>query len=354
MYRRVIVMEVKEHYALVMGEDGQIVRIRYKDGMKIGDCIYILEEDLYQEEKTEYPEHPALVPFERKKEKTKKPHPFFKQITAVAAAAALFFALFTWAMRPGTAYAMVTVDGTKNVEMTLDKKHVVKDALSRDGSFTEKEMKTLVGQKVDAAEHYAEPEEGTSVIGYTLCRTESEEETEALQRYLERIFGTEGVIYVCGSQEDIQKAEKSGKSLGLYLTEQAVREDNLDRIQNRLPEEKIWELLKKQPVLMEDDEIKENIDKAWNSYQETVVDEDDDTDERDREAEEEREIEENEPEMEVPEKEETESPFTAEPEVEKQDAGQEEVEEPDDWEEPEQPEMEDVEIEEIEESEIED
>ena len=75
MYHKVMVMEVKEHYALAMGEDGQIVRIRYKAGMQIGDCIYILEEDLYQEEKTEYPEHPALVPFETKKEKAKKLYP---------------------------------------------------------------------------------------------------------------------------------------------------------------------------------------------------------------------------------------------------------------------------------------
>ncbi len=351
MYRKVMVMEVKEHYALAMGEDGQIVRIRYKDGMKIGDCIYILEEDLYQKEKIEYPEHPALVPFETKKEKAKKPHPFWKQITAVAAAAALFIALFTWAMKPGTAYAMVTVDGDKNVEMTLDKKHVVKGALSRDNSYTEKEIKTLVGQKVDAAENYVEARKGTAVIGYTLCRTASEEETEALHRYLERIFGTEGVIYVCGSKEDIQKAEKSGKSLGIYLTEQAVSEDNLDSIQNRLPEEKIWELLKKQPVLMQEDEIKEYIDNAWSRYQETVFEEEDDTDESDSEAEEEIEIEEDEPEMEVPEKEEAESPFTTNPEVEKPDAETEEFEEADDWEEPEQQDVDDIEVEE---SEIED
>lgn len=354
MYRKVMVMEVKEHYALAMGEDGQIVRIRYKAGMQIGDCIYILEEDLYQEEKTEYPEHPALVPFETKKEKVKKPHPFWKQITAVAAAAALFIALFTWAMKPETAYAMVTVDGNKNVEMTLDKKHVVKDALSRDGSITEKEAEKLVGQKVDILEEYfeevTEPEE-TAVVGYALCGTSSKEEEEALQRRLERIFGTEGVIYIGGSKEDAEAARKAGKSLGIYLAEQAVSEDNLDSIQNRLPEEKIWELLKKQPVLMQEDEIKEYIDNAWSRYQETVFEEEDDTDESDSEAEEEIEIEEDEPEMEVPEKEEAESSFTTNPEVEKPDAETEEFEEADDWEEPEQQDVDDIEVEE---SEIED
>lgn len=46
MYHKGIVMEVKEKYALVMAEDGQILRVFYKDGMKTGDCIYILEEDI--------------------------------------------------------------------------------------------------------------------------------------------------------------------------------------------------------------------------------------------------------------------------------------------------------------------
>lgn len=332
MYRKVIVMEVKEQYALAMGEDGQIVRIRYKAGMQIGDCIYILEEDLYQEEKTE---------------KAKKPYPFWKQITAVAAAAALFIALFTWTMKPGTAYAMVTVDGNKNVEMTLDKKHVVKDALSRDGSITEKEAEKLVGQKVDILEEYFEEvteQEETAVVGYALCGTSSKEEEEALQRRLERIFGTEGVIYIGGSKEDAESAQKAGKSLGIYLTEQAVSEDNLDSIQNRLPEEKIWELLKKQPVLMQEDEIKEYIDNAWSRYQETVFEEENDADES--EAEEEIEMEEDEP-----EKEKAESSFTSNPEMEKPDAETEEFEEADDWEEPEKQDVDDVEIEE---SEIED
>lgn len=213
-------------------------------------------------------------------------HPFWKQLTAVAAAAALFAVLFTWSMKPGTAYAMVTVDGVKNVELTLDKKHVVKDALSRDGSFTEQEMETLVGQKVNAAQNYADAEkEGTAIIGYALCRTTSEEETEALQRSLEQVFGTDGVLYMCGSKEDAEKAKKAGKSLGIYLAEQAVSEDDLDRIQSDLSEKEIWELLKKQPMLMEDEETKEKIENAWSRYQEDVLEDDDDTEESDREEE---------------------------------------------------------------------
>ena len=50
MYLKVLVMEIKEDYCLAMTEDGAVVRIRKKDGMKVGRRIYILREDLRNKE----------------------------------------------------------------------------------------------------------------------------------------------------------------------------------------------------------------------------------------------------------------------------------------------------------------
>lgn len=50
MYHKVIVMEIKEKYALVMTKDGGVLRVMRKDGMKVGDRIYILEEDILKED----------------------------------------------------------------------------------------------------------------------------------------------------------------------------------------------------------------------------------------------------------------------------------------------------------------
>lgn len=50
MYLKVLVMEIKEDYCLGMTEDGAVVRIRKKDGMKVGRRIYILREDLRNKE----------------------------------------------------------------------------------------------------------------------------------------------------------------------------------------------------------------------------------------------------------------------------------------------------------------
>ena len=62
MYHKVIVMEIKETYALVMAEDGQILRVVYKDGMKVGDCIYILEEDILKKDSFKEENHASIIP----------------------------------------------------------------------------------------------------------------------------------------------------------------------------------------------------------------------------------------------------------------------------------------------------
>lgn len=38
MYHKVIILEIKGGYALAMTEDGEIIRIKKKAGMKVGGC----------------------------------------------------------------------------------------------------------------------------------------------------------------------------------------------------------------------------------------------------------------------------------------------------------------------------
>ena len=147
---------------------------------------------------------------------------------------------------------MVTVDGNKNVEITLDKKHVVKDALSRDGSITEKEAEKLVGQKVDILEGYfeevTEPEE-TAVVGYALAVLR-----QRRGRSTAKTFGTDfwyrrRDLY-WGAKGMQRQPKKAGKSIGIYLAERAVSQEDLSKIINDCVQKKeILELLKKQPNL---------------------------------------------------------------------------------------------------------
>ena len=110
MYHKVIVMEIKETYALVMAEDGQILRVVYKDGMKVGDCIYILEEDILKKDSFKEENHASIIPFVERKKTGNQHKTLWKKMVAVAAAFALFVTSFAVLLKPEKAYAMVSVD----------------------------------------------------------------------------------------------------------------------------------------------------------------------------------------------------------------------------------------------------
>ena len=140
-------MEIKETYALVMAEDGQILRVVYKDGMKVGNRIYILEEDILKKDSFKEENHASIIPFAERKKTGNQHKTFWKKMVAVAAACALFVTSFAVLSKPEKAYAMVSVDGEKAVEVVLNQKNRVKEADSKNDSLTGEEKKETEGEQ---------------------------------------------------------------------------------------------------------------------------------------------------------------------------------------------------------------
>lgn len=272
MYHKVIVMEIKETYALVMAEDGQILRVVYKDGMKVGNRIYILEEDILKKDSFKEENHASIIPFAERKKTGNQHKTFWKKMVAVAAAAAcaLFVTSFAVLSKPEKAYAMVSVDGEKAVEVVLNQKNRVKEADSKNDSLTGEEKKEIKGEKVETIKNYFSQDlsgKETIIVGYAFLENESEEERAALQRRLEKAFGTEHLLYLAGDKEDVENAKKAGKSLGIYLAEQILTGDNYNKVVNEATEEEILELLEKNPSFMDDPALKKTIQEKLSEYE---------------------------------------------------------------------------------------
>ena len=99
----------------------------------------------------------------------------------------------------------------------------------------------------------------TIIVGYAFLEDESEEERAALQRRLEKTFGTDHLLYLAGDKEDVENAKKAGKSLGIYLAEQILAGENFHKVVNEATEEEVLELLEKNPCSMTDQALKEMI-----------------------------------------------------------------------------------------------
>lgn len=270
MYHKVIVMEIKETYALVMAEDGQILRVVYKDGMKVGDRIYILEEDILKKDSFKEENHAFISPFAERKETGNQHKTLWKKMVAVAAAVALFVTSFALLSKPEKAYAMVSVDGEKAVEVVLNQKNRVKEADSKNDSLTREEKKEIKGEKVETIKNYFLQDlsgKETIIVGYAFLEDESEEERAALQRRLEKTFGTEHLLYLAGDKEDVENAKKVGKSLGIYLAEQILAGESLHKVVNETTEEEVLELMEKNPFFMEDPILKKSIQEKLSEYE---------------------------------------------------------------------------------------
>ena len=270
MYHKVIVMEIKETYALVMAEDGQILRVVYKDGMKVGDCIYILEEDILKKDSFKEENHASIIPFAERKKTGNQYKTLWKKMVAVAAAFALFVTSFAVLSKPEKAYAMVSVDGEKAVEVVLNQKNRVKEADSKNDSLTGEEKKEIKGEKVETIKNYFSQDlsdKETIIVGYAFLEDESEEERAALQRRLEKTFGTEHLLYLAGDKEDVENAKKAGKSLGIYLAEQILTGEDFNKVVNEVTEEEILELLEKNPSFIENPALKKSIQEKLSDYE---------------------------------------------------------------------------------------
>lgn len=270
MYHKVIVMEIKETYALVMAEDGQILRVVYKDGMKVGDCIYILEEDILKKDSFKEENHASIIPFAERKKTGNQYKTLWKKMVAVAAAFALFVTSFAVLSKPEKAYAMVSVDGEKAVEVVLNQKNRVKEADSKKDSLTREEKKKIKGEKVETIKNYFSQDlsdKETIIVGYAFLEDESEEERAALQRRLEKTFGTEHLLYLAGDKEDVENAKKAGKSLGIYLAEQILTGEDFNKVVNEVTEEEILELLEKNPSFIENPALKKSIQEKLSDYE---------------------------------------------------------------------------------------
>lgn len=263
-------MEIKETYALVMAEDGQILRVVYKDGMKVGDCIYILEEDILKKDSFKEENHASIIPFAERKKTGNQHKTLWKKMVAVAAAFALFVTSFAVLSKPEKAYAMVSVDGEKAVEVVLNQKNRVKEADSKNDSLTREEKKKIKGEKVETIKNYFSQDlsdKETIIVGYAFLEDESEEERAALQRRLEKTFGTEHLLYLAGDKEDVENAKKAGKSLGIYLAEQILTGEDFNKVVNEVTEEEILELLEKNPSFIENPALKKSIQEKLSDYE---------------------------------------------------------------------------------------
>ena len=276
MVKCVIVLEIKDQYVLAMEEGGAIIRIQRKAGLSVGDKIYVLPEDIYQEETAS-----AVIPFTNSHQQnattntrsTRKIR--WGHIGSIAAMFAIIITLLLPQISP-KAYAYASLDGSAGIQIELDKHGQILSAISPDDSIAQDILDTLAGKNIDqvGAEIRNLCGSGSILIGYVALNAEDD---DALYKAICSLFVDQPVVSLRGEHSDIQEAEKQSISLGKYLLEQQDK-DVLDDIISSLPDEEQEELYQEKPKW-----VKEELHELLEENQETPKEPDLDDDPSDEE-----------------------------------------------------------------------
>ena len=131
---KVIIMEVKDDYAIVMTSDFEFIKIKKKKSMTEGQKIYIVDEDICQGgEKTSLSNKNKLL----------------KILGLVAILLGILLLAFLFNPFKKDTYATASFDGDASIELSLDKNKKITKAISRDDSIPGGELENLKGKSFE-------------------------------------------------------------------------------------------------------------------------------------------------------------------------------------------------------------
>ena len=231
MYKKAIVIELKDCYALAMEEGGGIIRIKKKPGLSVGDSIYVLPEDLYQKETKASVVSFGAAGASQKRKKSSNIHTgLWMKVASAAAVVLLCIGIMAPQMRV-KAYALTSFDGDISIQLELDDQYRIIRIFSPDKGAEEK-LKALRGKHIREAgeELKALCGDGQILAGYAVL--DERKKDAGLEKSIYSLFCGQPVVCLSGSAEEAASAKESGKSLGQYLLEkenEKEKEEETDR-----------------------------------------------------------------------------------------------------------------------------
>ncbi|MGM9533119.1 anti-sigma factor domain-containing protein [Intestinibacter sp.] len=200
---KVIIMEIKDDYAIAMTPEFEFIKIKKKKSMQEGQKIYIVDEDIcYSDEK---------VPFFKNKN-------FIKGLGLLVILIGAI--LVVWMLLnpfKNNSYAVISLDGNSGLEMKLDEnKHVV-EATSRDNSIPNKELDYIEGETLDdAIEHVSDLLENDNYVlaGYSISDENNTAYDKDLKSTVQKYLPY--TLFIKSDMDDVKLADSEDMTLGKY------------------------------------------------------------------------------------------------------------------------------------------
>lgn len=281
MYFKGMVMEVKEAYALIMKDDGTIIRVGNKPGIEIGQKIFFTEEDVVEYRVSE------------KNEKTPKKH-LMAFIAVAAAIILMIIPLFRGVIPMTKSYAMITFDINPSLSIKVDKNQTIVKVEGLNDDAKALDLDSLKGKTLAEGSELLRDtilnssditNKDSVIVGFAFLEsTEDIGFEDDIKGVLNNNFKDFNVMYLKGNKDDLKMAKEKGVSLGKYEAMLKLDDDVLEEELEKLSVPELMDLLKEYsntPYL--DEEMKEEIQDELEDKIEDNNEQDDDSDDKDHE-----------------------------------------------------------------------
>ena len=199
---KVIIMEVKDDYAIVMTSDFEFIKIKKKKSMTEGQKIYIVDEDICQGgDKTSLSNKNKLL----------------KILGLFAILLGIILLAFLFNPFKKDTYATASFDGDASIEFSLDENKKITKAISRDDSIPSGELENLKGKSfeygIDEIDDYLENDNYILASCY-VPSGENDNYIDDIRTTIDKELSD--VIFINANKDDIKQAQKENITLGQY------------------------------------------------------------------------------------------------------------------------------------------
>lgn len=217
---KVIIMEVKDDYAIVMTSDFEFIKIKKKKSMTEGQKIYIVDEDICQgEEKTSLSNKNKLL----------------KILGLIAILLGILLLAFLFNPFKKDTYATASFDGDASIELSLDENKKITEAISRDDSIPSGELENLKGKSfeygLDEIDDYLENDNYILASCY-VPNGENDNYIDDIRSTIDKELSE--VIFINANKDDVKQAQKENRTLGQYKLQSVASLSELEKYINNV------------------------------------------------------------------------------------------------------------------------
>ncbi len=271
MYYKGIVIDIHDKYIIVMDESGEMLKIRKKVNISIGQAILFVDDDIIVDKKINKIIKIWTVP--------------------IVTAALIFISIISGIINVNNKnipYALLTFDINPSFSIEVNKDNTVINVVALNDDAKSLDIDKIKNKSLDEAlklvktslkENKKFEDKNSIIVGFSfLERNKNIEFEDNVKTIINENFNDFKIVYIQGDEGDSDDAKKVGISLGKYAINKKLNNRFSEKEMKNITVDELIDILNKENINLKDDDIDDEVDNDDEIDRDDKVDNDDEID----------------------------------------------------------------------------